>query len=111
MLLKQLFLQPQRQRVSKRIEATRRKSQVGFQQPVELQERLVVEGDEVQLARLQTADGQTSPDSLQRKGRIVLDAGKTFFLGSGDDTAVNHQGRGSIVVISREPQDAHQNSV
>ena len=47
----ELLAQPQRHRHQKRAQAARRVVNVGFEQPLEFQQRLVVEGDVVQLVR------------------------------------------------------------
>ena len=46
----QLLLQPQRHRLPERAIAGRRERQVGFQQSLELRQRLVVEADVVQVS-------------------------------------------------------------
>jgi hypothetical protein len=51
-LLEQLFLEPERDRHLERAEAPRRERNIGLEQPLEFQERLVVEGDVVDLGEL-----------------------------------------------------------
>ena len=50
-LQKQLLAQPDRDRHPERCETPRRKREIGFEQALELEKRLVVERDEVDLGR------------------------------------------------------------
>ena len=49
-LLEQLFAQPQRDRHPERAKAVRREREIGFQQAFELEERLVVEHDVIDVS-------------------------------------------------------------
>jgi hypothetical protein len=111
-LLEQLVLQPDGQRGRERPEAARRERKIGLEQPLELQERLVVERDVVDVCRAQTAFLQAVGDRLRGKARIVPDAGETFLLRRRDQLAVDREACGRVVVVRRQPEDAHaQNSV
>ena len=69
-----------------------REGQIGLQQPLELQQRLVVEADVVEIARASRPGlGQAVVDGVLRKPGVVLLAGEAFFLGGGDDPAVDDQ--------------------
>jgi hypothetical protein len=50
----------------------RRESQVGFQQPLEFQERLVVEDDVIDILQGNPRFGQAVLDRVAREARIML---------------------------------------
>ena len=108
-------LQPERDRHAERAEAARREGEVGLEQPLELQERLVVEDDVVDVAELDAGLGQAVVDRVRGKARIVLLAGEALLLRRGDDAPVLDQRGGAVVVEGRDAEDAHaappQNSV
>ena len=110
--LKKLLLQPQRHRHAKRTEPARRESEIGLEQPLELQKRLFVEGDEVDVAPRNTCFLHAIAQRVDRKIRVMFLAREALFLCGRDDLAVAHD-RGSAVVIERRDteRDGHQNSV
>jgi hypothetical protein len=65
--LEQLVLHPQRERMAKGREPPRREGKVSLEQPLELQKRLVVEGDMIELCRFDAGDLQTGLDRVVRK--------------------------------------------
>ncbi len=105
--LEQLVLHPQRERMAKGREPARRERQIRLEQPLELQERLVVEGDVIELCRLDAGDLQAGLDRVLRKRRVVLLAREALLLGRGDDFAIDDQRRRGIVVVGRDAEDAH----
>ena len=100
-----LFLDPQRPRHPKRREPLRCHAEVGLQNALELEERLVVEADEVQLRRCDAADGEAVPGCLEGKRRVPLLAGEALLLRRRDDLAVPQQTRRAVVIERREPKD------
>lgn len=114
-LLKQLLAQPQRHRHAKRFEAARRECQVGLEQALELQERLVVEGDVIDLGQADAGLVQAITQGVQREARVVLAAREAFLLGGGDDHTVAQQCGCAVMVVAGEAEDEHrpppQNSV
>ena len=107
-LLEQLFLQPQRDRHLERAEAARRQRDIGLQQPLEFEERLVVEHDVVERVHRGARLRKTRRDGVVREGRVVLLAGEALLLRGGDDAAVLDQRRGAVVIEGGNPEDAHR---
>ncbi len=107
-LLKQLLLEPQRQRLPERRETARRECEVCFQQALEFQEWLVVESDKVDVGGTKPGDLETRANGGAGKVRIVLHAREALFLGGVFDAAVDDERCGGIVVIGGEPENAHE---
>ena len=74
------------------------KGEIGLQQPVEGQQRLVVEPDVIDLVEGDPSGVETVRRRLGRKARVVLLPGESLLLGSRDDLTIPHQ-RGRAVVI------------
>ena len=110
--LKQLLLQPQRHRHAERAKAPRRESKIGFEQSLELQKRLFVEGDEVDIAPAGASFLDAIAQRMDRKIRVMLLACEALFLRGRNDLAVAHN-RCSAIVIKRgdTERDGHQNKV
>jgi hypothetical protein len=68
--------------------AAGRDGKIGFQQPRELQNRLVVEHHGIELRREQAGLAETELNRLRREIRIVLFAGEPFLLCGADDFSV-----------------------
>jgi len=103
----QLFAQPDRHRHAERLESARRKSKVGFQQPLEFQERLVVEDDVVDFIERALALPQAVGERIAREPGIVFLAAEALFLRGGHDFAVANERRRAVVVIGGDAEDAH----
>ena len=88
-----------------RPEAAGRVGQVGLQQPLEFQERLVVEPDVVEVRRLDPRLGETEGDSVGREPGVVLRAGEAFLLRRCFDTAIDEDGRRRVVIERGDTQD------
>ncbi len=84
------------------------KREIGFEQALELQERLVVEDDVVDVVELDAGlrRGNTAI-ALCGKAGIVLLAREALLLRGRDDLAVLDQRRGAVVIEGRNPEDAH----
>ena len=106
--LKQLFLQPDRDRLAERLKAARRECEIGLEQAFEFEERLFVEHDVVEFAGGDVRRRQAIADRGGRKIRIVLLAREALFLRGGDDLAVHQQGCGAVVVECRNAEDAQR---
>ena len=68
-LLEELLLEPQRQRLAERGEAARREGEIRLQKPLELEERLVVERDEVDFGRPDSGGFEAGANGLVRESR------------------------------------------
>ena len=83
------------------------KRQIGLEQPLEFQERLVVEDHAVELRQPAACLGETIGDGAAGKARIVLLPGEALFLGGGNDAPVDHDGSGAVVIERRDAEDTH----
>src|SRR5438067_6909317 len=106
-LLEQLFLQPQRNRHLEGAEAERRQRDIGLEQPLEFQERLVIEHDMVDVGKLCARGFQAIADRMHRKRWIVLLAREAFFLRGSDNATVLDQRGGAVVVEGGNAENAH----
>src|SRR5665811_1973545 len=97
--LKQFLPQPERDRHLERAEPARRQRDVGLQQPLEFEKRLVVEHDMVKLVGRNAGLRKAIGDGVVRKRGVVLAAGKTLLLR-----------RGAVVIERRNTQDPHRAS-
>ncbi len=103
----ELLLQPQGQSHQEELEAARRVGDVGLEDAVELEERLVVEGDQVELAGGDPAFLQAVVDGVLREVEVVLLAREALFLGGRDDAPVLDEAGGAVVVESGDSENVH----
>src|SRR5262245_23648658 len=106
----ELVSQPQRHRHEVGPQPSRGSCGVGLKQSVELDERLLVETNQVEIASLEAGLMQTVLDGARWEAGVVFLAGEPFFLCRGRDLAVFHKTGGRIVVIRRKSQDACRQS-
>ena len=106
-LLEQLFPDPDRDRHRERSEAARREAEIGFEQPLEFQERLLVEHDIIDVLERDTGLFEAIANRVDRKARVVLLAREALFLRRRDDLAVDQQRRGAVVIEGGNAEDAH----
>jgi hypothetical protein len=85
----ELLFQPLRHALQERAEAGRSEGDVGREQPVELQDGLVVEADVVDLGRRKARLRQAVVDGARRKAGVVFDAAEPLFLGRSHDLAID----------------------
>jgi hypothetical protein len=107
-LLEQLLLQPQRHGHAEGLEAARRVGEVGLEQALELQERLVVEGDVVDVGQLDAGLVEAVLHGVLREARIVLLAREALLLRGADEMAVLDQRGGAVMIESRDAEHAHE---
>jgi hypothetical protein len=98
-LLKQLLPNPQRQRHGEAAVTARRKREIRLQQPLELQERLLVEDHVIDVGCPEARVLQAEPDSLRREARIVAPPGESLLLRGGHDATVDDERGGTVVVV------------
>ena len=101
----QLAAQPQRHGHDVGTQAPRRRGEVGLQQPLEFQQRLLVETHEIELRDADASFAQAIRHRVRGKGGIVFLAREPFFLRGGDDASVLDQARRRIVVEGRDTED------
>ena len=102
----QTVAQPEREGHQVGAEPLRRTGDVGLEQAIELDQRLFVEPDQIEVAGLDARLAQAVVDGLGREGGVVLAAGETLLLGGGDNTAVLDQAGRRVVVVGGNPEDA-----
>ena len=81
---------------------------ISLEDALELEERLVVEADEVDLVDGDPLGVETERDGVARERRVALHAREPLLLGSGDDGAVLEQAGGAVVIESGDPEDVRQ---
>lgn len=106
-LLKQLLPDPQRNGHAKRAEAGRRKTDVCLEQAFELEKRLVIKDDEVDVVEPDSGLCHAVLDRTTRKTRIVLLTAEAFLLSGGDDPAVFDERGRAIVIKRRQAKNPH----
>ena len=105
--LEQLLAQPQRYRHAKGLESPRCKGVVGFQQALELEERLVVKRDLIHLRKRDAGLGQAIIHCIERKAGVVFLAREALLLRGGDDVAILEQGGRAVMIIGGKAQGIH----
>jgi hypothetical protein len=104
-LLEQLLAQPDRHGEPERAEAARRERQVGLEQALELEERLLVEDDVVDPAEVGAARLEAVAHGALGEAGVVLPAGEALLLRRRGDLAVGDEGGGAVVVERRDAED------
>src|SRR6267378_6206235 len=102
----ELFSQPQGNRHAKRLEPAWCKRQIRLDQPLKLQERLVVKDDAIHAAQPGAALGQAVADSVGGKPGIVLLTREAFLLRRSNDLTVLDQCRSAVMVKRGNPENA-----
>jgi hypothetical protein len=72
--------------------------EISLDEPLELQQRLFVEDDGVELRCRDASLGKAVPGRLTRKSFLSLHAGKTLFLGRRHDPFAGEQARRAVVI-------------
>ena len=106
-LLEQLLLEPERDGHAERRKAPGREGEIALQQPLELEEGLVVERHIIHLAQADPGRLEAIGDGRAGEARIVLPAAETLLLGGGNDQAVLDERRRAVVVESGDAEDSH----
>jgi hypothetical protein len=97
-LLEQLLANPDRDRGRERAISVRRKPDIGLQQPLELEERFLVEHHIVDLFERNCRFSQAIGDRVPRKARVLLLACEPLLLGRRYNAAIDQERGGAIVV-------------
>ena len=101
----QLLFQPHRDGLAEGEVPAGRHGEIGFQQAFELGDRLVVEADVIEIRGRDARLAEAVIDGVLREIGVVLLAREAFFLGGGNDPAIDHQGRRRVVIKCRNAQD------
>src|SRR4051794_5167957 len=84
----ELLFQPRRHALQVRGKTSRRKGQVGLQQPLELHQRLIVEGHVIDALKGDARLSEAVSHRLMREAMIVLAAAEALLLRGGDDLSI-----------------------
>ena len=87
----QLLLQPHRDRLEEGTDAEWSGHHIGLQESLELEKRLVVEANVIEVGGGEPGFLEAIRDRPSGKSSIVLDPGEAFFLSRGHDPAVDEQ--------------------
>src|SRR5579871_1267283 len=105
--LKQLLADPQRHCHLERSQSAWRIGEIRFEQPLELQERLVVKNNKIDIAERAAGLYQAILGRVRWKSGIVLLAREALLLRGRDNFAIAHQRRGAVVIKSGDSQNLH----
>src|SRR5262245_34006473 len=94
----QLVFEPQRHRQAEAAQPSRGVGQVRLEQTLEFRERLIIESDVIELARLKAAFMKAVSDCLEGKTGVVLLAREPLLLCGCNNVTINNQCRGAVVV-------------
>src|ERR1700730_11639986 len=106
-LLQQFLLEPHWQSHAERGKPPRREGEIGLEQPFELDKRLLVKNDVIELVESQAALVETIANGKLGIARVLLFAGKPLFLRRSNDMTVLDQRRSTVVIKGRDPENAH----
>ena len=101
----ELLLDPDRHGLAERAERPREGGDVGGEHPLELQERLVVEADGVELLGADAGLPQDVLDGAGGEAGVVLLAREALFLAGRHDHAVLQEGGRGVVVVGADAED------
>src|SRR5438067_1141462 len=107
MLLEQLLFEPEWDCHAKGAKAFGRKGHVGFEQALELEERLIVEHDMIDVAERDLALLQAIGERMMREPGIVSLAAKALLLGGSDDVPIDNKRCCTVVIECRQPKNPH----
>lgn len=106
-LQEELFLEPDRHGCHERPPALRGEGEIGLQQALELEQRLVVEDHVIQVAQPELSFLQTVGHGMGRESGVVLFAGEAFFLRRRHDRPVDDERGRRVVVEGGNAQNLH----
>src|SRR5580704_6963210 len=104
---KELVAQPDGHRPRERAQATRRDREIRLDQALELEERLLVVRDKVEIGRPDAGALQTERDGMSRIVGIVPEPRKPLFLSGRHDHPIVYERGRTIVIVRRDPEDLH----
>jgi hypothetical protein len=79
----------------------------GGEKPFQLQQRLFMQHNIVEVARSQTSLGKAELYRSAGKGRVVLDPAEAFLLRGGNQCAIHQQCCSGVVVVAGDAKDIH----
>ena len=108
--LKELLAKPKRHRHQELPKAARRNGKIGFKQPLELEEWLLVEDHRIDVGEIRLALAQAVLDGIPRECCVMLAPRESLLLRRGHDPSIDHQGSGTIVIVGRNAKNAHESA-
>jgi len=102
-----LSVEPDRHGRHEGSDPARREPEVGLEQALEFQKRLVVKGDMTQLLERHAALPQAVTHGVPREAGVMFPASEALFLRRGDDLSVSQKAGGAVVVVGRDTQNVH----
>ncbi len=106
-LEEKLLAQPQGHGHPEALEPPGGEGDIGLEQALELQERLVVEGDEIDVLEGAAGLPQAVAHRLGGEARVVLLAREALLLRGRHDATVLDECCGAVVIERRDAQDPH----
>jgi hypothetical protein len=105
----QLLREPGVHRLAEDGPRSRERRERGGEDALELDDRLLVEDDQVEVVRGDAGALQAELDRELREARIVLHPAEALFFRGREDDAVLHDRRRRVVVVEAEPEDVQLN--
>src|SRR4029077_9427789 len=102
-----LFLYPERTGLQEGAEPPGRHTQVGFENPFELEQRLVVKADESQVPERDPGGPEAVLDRVRGQAGIPFLSGETLLLRRGGDPAVGQKTGGAVMVEGGDAENMH----
>ena len=102
-----LLFQPQRHRLTEAAETGWGKGQVGLNQPIKFQERLLVKHHKIELGRRKLGLFQAVFDGFGRKVIVVLFSRESLLLGCRKDLSIPDESGRRIMIEGRDPKYVH----
>ncbi len=106
-MLKQLFVRPDRKRLRKRAKPTRSQREIGLEEALEFQERLIIEYEIIDVIDVHSSCIETVSHRVARETLVMPDAGKPLLLGGRNDLSVANQRRGAVMIEGRNAKYVH----
>src|SRR5262249_29987750 len=107
LLEEELFFHPNRHGHKKGPKAPRRKRRVCLKQPLELQQRFIIEDDVVQVRELRASFTQAISYGVHWKTWIVLFPRETFLLRCSHNFSITNKTGGAVVIERGNTQNIH----
>src|SRR6185295_6609174 len=101
----ELLLDPQGASLEERLEPARGDAEVGLENALEFEQRLVVEPHGCEVGGGDAAGAKAVVDRAGGKGRVTLLAGESLLLRGSHDLPVAQQARGTVVVERGDSQN------
>ena len=101
----QLLAEPERRRHQVRAKSARRARHVRFEEAIQLDERLLVEADEIEPRQVDAGLAQAVLDRPRRKAGVVLLPREALLLRCCDDASVLDEAGGRVVVVGGDAEN------